>query len=174
MIQNHILGNNRIKSIPSLVAADVDNSGGVSSLDIILLRKLILGYSSNFVVENSWQYVSSLASDMGVFPNKVKFLESNPYGTRQDFYLVKKGDVDGDWYNEVPAASVAASIVIGENDFIAGQEVNYPIQFSEGGRWGGFQFSLAINSDLVELEDIQRSNLPDFLRQILIGIKKKM
>ena len=162
LIQNHILGNNRIKSIPSLVAADVDNSGVVSSLDIIMLRKIILGYTSNFVVENSWQYVNSSASDMGVFPNKVKFLESNPYGTRQDFYLVKKGDVDGDWYSVAPSESVAASLVIGENDFIAGQEVNYPIQFLEGGRWAGFQFSLAINSDLVELESIQRSNLPDF------------
>ena len=162
LIQNHILGNNRIKSIPSLVAADVDNSGVVSSLDIIMLRKIILGYTSNFVVDNSWQYVISSASNMGVFPNKVKFLESNPYGTRQDFYLVKKGDVDGDWYNVAPSESVAASLVIGENDFIAGQEINYPVQFSEGGRWAGFQFSLAINSDLVELESIQRSNLPDF------------
>jgi hypothetical protein len=127
-----------------------------------MLRKIILGYTSNFVVDNSWQYVISSASNMGVFPNKVKFLESNPYGTRQDFYLVKKGDVDGDWYNVAPSESVAASLVIGENDFIAGQEINYPVQFSEGGRWAGFQFSLAINSDLVELESIQRSNLPDF------------
>lgn len=172
LIQNHILGNNRLKSIPSLVAADVDNSGGVSSLDIIALRKIILGYTSNFDVENSWQYVSSLASDMGVFPNKVKFLESNPYGTRQDFYLVKKGDVDGNWYNEAPSESVAASMVISENDFIAGQEVNYPMQFSEGGRWAGFQFSLAIQSDLVELEDIQRSNLPDFFEANLNWNKK--
>jgi hypothetical protein len=173
LIQNHILGNNRIKSIPSLVAADIDNSGVVSSLDIIMLRKIILGYTSNFNVENSWQYVSSSASDMGVFPNKVKFLESNPYGTRQDFYLVKKGDVDGDWYNGAPSEPVTASIVIGENDFIAGQEVNYPIQFSEGGRWGGFQFSLAINSDLIELEDIQRSNLPDFFETNLNWNKEK-
>lgn len=163
LIQNHILGNERIKTIPSLIAADVDNSGGVSSLDIIILRKIILGHTSNFEVENSWQYVSSLASDIGVFPNKVKFLESNPYGTIQDFYLVKKGDVDGDWYNEAPLESVvAATLVIGENDFIAGQEISFPIQFSEGGRWAGFQFSLAVNSDFVELEDIQRSNLPDF------------
>lgn len=167
LIQNHILGNNRIKSIPSLVAADVDNSGVVSSLDIIMLRKILLGYTSNFVVENSWQYVTSSASEMGVFPNKVKFLESNPYGTRQDFYLVKKGDVDGDWYNATSSEPVAASIVIGENDFIAGQEVNYPLQFSEGGRWAGFQFSLAINSDLVELENIQRSNLPYFFESNL-------
>lgn len=162
LIQNHILGNNRIKSIPSLVAADVDNSGAVSSLDIIMLRKILIGFTSNFVFENSWQYVTSSATEMRVFPNKVKFLESNPYGTRQDFYLVKKGDVNGDWYNSTSSEPVAASIVIGENDFIAGQEVNYPIQFSEGGRWAGFQFSLAINSDLVELENIQRSNLPDF------------
>jgi hypothetical protein len=162
LIQNHILGNNKIKSIPSLVAADVDNSGVVSSLDIIMLRKILLGYTSDFLVENSWKYVTTSASEMGVFPNKVKFLESNPYGTRQDFYLVKKGDVDGDWYNVTASEPIAASIVIGENDFIPGQEINYPIQFSEGGRWAGFQFSLAINSDLVELENIQRSNLPDF------------
>jgi len=62
LIQNHILGNNRIKSIPSLVAADVDNSGVVSSMDIIMLRKILLGNISDFVVENSWQYVTSSAS----------------------------------------------------------------------------------------------------------------
>ena len=162
LIQNHILGNKKIKLIPSLVAADVDNSGNVSSLDIILLRKILLGYPNSFSTDNMWQYVNSTVSSMGVFPSTIRFLESNAYGTVKDYYLIKKGDVDGDWYNTSDVVPNAASLVISEKDFIPGQQVNLPVQFLKGGNWSGFQFSFAINSDLVDLEDIQLSNMPDF------------
>ncbi len=162
LIQNHILGNRKIKSIPALIAADVDNSGNVSSLDILLLRKMILGFQNGFSTENSWQYVNATVSEMGSFPNSVKFLESNPYGTSKDFYLIKKGDVDGDWYNPSDFLPDMASIALIEKDFIPGQQVSLPIQFLDGGNWSGFQFSFALNDNLVELEDIQLSNFPEF------------
>jgi len=162
LIQNHILGNRKIKSIPSLVAADVDHSATVSSLDIILLRKMILGYPNSFSSDNIWQYVGSTSSGMGVYPNSVKFLESNPYGTSKDYYLVKKGDVDGDWYQPDDEFFGSSPLVIMDRDFIAGQEISLPIQFLNGGNWSGFQFTLAINPNLVDLQNIQIANLPDF------------
>lgn len=162
LIQNHILGNRKIKSIPSLVAADVDYSGTVSSLDIILLRKMILGYPNSFSTDNMWQYVASTSSEMGIYPSTVKFLESNPYGTSKDFYLVKKGDVNGDWYQPDDEYLGSSPLVVMDKDFIPGQEISLPIQFLNGGNWSGFQFTLSINSNLVDLQYIQMSNLPDF------------
>lgn len=161
-IQNHILGNNKLKTIPAMIAADFDNSGSVSSLDIILLRKYILGFPTSISTQNTWQYVNSNASAIRVYPNSVKVAESNPYGTSQDFYLVKKGDVDGDWYSGTDNEPIVNSLVINEGDFIEGQSINLPIHFNKGGSWSGFQFSMALNSSLVELLEIQSSNLPDF------------
>jgi hypothetical protein len=162
LIQNHILGNKKIKLIPSLVAADVDNSGAVSSLDIILLRKILLGYPNSFSTDNMWQYVNSTVSSMGVFPSTIRFLESNAYGTVKDYYLIKKGDVDGDWYQPDDEYLGSSPLVIMDRDFIAGQEISLPIQFLNGGNWSGFQFTLAINPDLVDLQNIHIANLPDF------------
>jgi hypothetical protein len=163
IIQNHILGIRKMKTVPALISADMDQSGIVSSLDIILLRKIILGYPNNFSSNNLWQYVSAGTSSLeGLFPNSVTFRESTPYGTREDFYLIKKGDVDGDWYQPEETYLGSLPLIIIDRDFIPGQEINLPIQFSKGGNWSGFQFTLAINSDLVDLQDIQLANLPDF------------
>jgi len=162
LIQHHILGINKLKSIPTLIAADMDNSGSVSSLDIIMIRKLLVGYPTDFSKENMWQYVNASVSSMGEFPGTVKFLESNPYGTVKEYYLIKKGDVDGNWYNSPTNDPNIASIVISDKDFISGQPIDLPIQFLNGGNWAGFQFSFSINTDLVDLENIQFANFPEF------------
>jgi hypothetical protein len=99
---------------------------------------------------------------MGIYPSTVKFLESNPYGTSKDFYLVKKGDVNGDWYQPDDEYFGSSPLVVMDKDFIPGQEISLPIQFLNGGNWSGFQFTLSINSNLVDLQYIQMSNLPDF------------
>jgi hypothetical protein len=99
---------------------------------------------------------------MGVFPSTIRFLESNAYGTVKDYYLIKKGDVDGDWYQPDDEYLGSSPLVIMDRDFIAGQEISLPIQFLNGGNWSGFQFTLAINPDLVDLQNIHIANLPDF------------
>jgi hypothetical protein len=162
IIQHHILGHRKLSSIPAMIAADMDNSATISSLDIILLRKILVGYPTDFSTENMWQYVNASVSGMGKFPGSVKFQESNPYGTTKEYYLIKKGDVDGDWYNSSSGNPSFTSIVIEEKDFIAGQTMELPIQFIEGGHWAGFQFSFSVNADLVDLETIQWANFPEF------------
>lgn len=47
-IQKHILGNSRINSPYDLIAADVDQSGSVTTRDLSLIRQLILGLITEF------------------------------------------------------------------------------------------------------------------------------
>ncbi|MFN0013274.1 MAG: hypothetical protein ACKVU2_01885 [Saprospiraceae bacterium] len=102
LINRHILGHEPFDSPYKNIAADVNNSRSVTTLDVIELRKAILGITQHFPGTPSWRFV-----DAGyVFPNP-----SNPFQeifpeTRtatgvqagrlnENFIAIKIGDVNG-------------------------------------------------------------------------------
>ena len=56
-IQRHILGSAKLDSPYTLIAADVDRSGQITSTDLLELRKLILGVYEKFPNNTSWRLV---------------------------------------------------------------------------------------------------------------------
>ena len=104
LISKHILGVDLLDSPYQQIAADVNRSGAVTTLDLIQLRKLILSITTAFPDNTSWRFVEA---DY-VFPNP-----SNPWAEQfpelinfndlpsegvssGDFIAVKVGDVSGD------------------------------------------------------------------------------
>jgi hypothetical protein len=101
-ISRHILAVEPLTSPYQLIAADINNSGSVTSADLIDLRQLILGLVTEFPGNTSWRFVDRAY----VFPDA-----SNPFappfpesiaGTglagdvlTADFVGVKIGDVNG-------------------------------------------------------------------------------
>ena len=59
ILKKHILGQVKITDPFKLIAADVTNSKSLSGADIIEIRKLILGYYSEFPLVESWTFVPS-------------------------------------------------------------------------------------------------------------------
>ena len=57
LIQKHILGLQQLDSPYKIIAADVNNSQSVSSIDLIELRKLILGIYHELPNNDSWRFV---------------------------------------------------------------------------------------------------------------------
>jgi hypothetical protein len=101
-ISRHILTVELLDSPYKLIAADIDNSGSISVLDVILLRRLILSVDDAFEHTKSWRFVEANY----VFPDPTDpWLEPFPeviddftgigpiYG---DFIAIKVGDVSGD------------------------------------------------------------------------------
>ncbi|HHB52311.1 MAG TPA: hypothetical protein ENK75_04620 [Saprospiraceae bacterium] len=58
ILKKHILGLQPITSPYKLIAADVNNSGDLSVLDIIEMRKLILGITDTFANNQSWRFLN--------------------------------------------------------------------------------------------------------------------
>ncbi|MCB9051453.1 MAG: hypothetical protein H6556_18635 [Lewinellaceae bacterium] len=104
LISKHILGVQPLGSPYKMIAADVNNSKSITTLDLIQLRKLILSIDTEFGNNTSWRFVEAAYQ----FPNA-----SNPWfeefpevvninnlpGTGingADFVAVKIGDVNGD------------------------------------------------------------------------------
>ncbi|MBT8189332.1 MAG: T9SS type A sorting domain-containing protein, partial [Bacteroidia bacterium] len=101
VIQRHILGLEYLDSPYKLIAADINNSADVSSIDLIELRKLVLGVYETLPENSSWRFVDAEYQ----FPDNYNpWLESMPENyviddlqsdMNIDFIGVKIGDVNG-------------------------------------------------------------------------------
>jgi hypothetical protein len=71
LIQKHVLGTEKLNSPYKLIAADVNGSDDISVIDLLELRKLILGLYDKLPENTSWRFV----------PKSYKFPDiENPWG----------------------------------------------------------------------------------------------
>lgn len=57
LIQKHILSITPFTEAHQIIAADINNSGGISAIDLLELRKVILGINTEFSNNTSWRFV---------------------------------------------------------------------------------------------------------------------
>ena len=167
IISKHILGVRPMESPYMLIAADANNSGTVSTLDIIKLRKLILGIESTIPENSSWRFVDA-NYDFPIdrnpwfepFPESIQI--NNLIGEVKgiDFVGIKIGDVNQSASliniesNEVLIRSAAPSLTMHTNatSFKPGDILEVPIVLNLS-QVGGLQFGLGFDvHDLKLLE----------------------
>ena len=101
LISRHILGLVPLDSPYKKIAADVNRSGNISTLDLVEIRKVILGLQTEFSNNTSWRFIDKnyLFPASGdpfqePFPEFVSF--NNLTGLEiADFIAVKIGDANG-------------------------------------------------------------------------------
>ncbi len=166
LISKHILGIKPLDSPYKMIAADVNNSTSITTLDLIQLRKLILSIDTEFGNNTSWRFV-----DAGYnFPDpakpwteqfpEVKNINNLQDGLTGDFVAVKIGDVNGSAVvNALQSADErsnagAFELKTADVSLEAGEE--YTIDFTAADLAGieGYQFTLILDRDAAELVDI--------------------
>lgn len=103
LIQKHLLGIEPLDSPYKIIAADANQDGKVTSFDILILKKLLLGVTTELPNDRSWRFVPALF----VFPNPLNPFET-PFPESIDvpfsadpmpgwfpFVGIKIGDVNG-------------------------------------------------------------------------------
>ncbi len=100
-IQRHILGKAILNSPYKLIAADANNSSGITSADISEVRKLLLGVVSEFPKNKSWRFVPkafTFNDPTSPFPfnERIVYSAINRDQMNSDFVGVKIGDVTED------------------------------------------------------------------------------
>jgi len=58
-MQRHILGLTPLTTPYKLIAADIDNNERISAVDIVMLRRLILGHIDELPDNDSWRFISA-------------------------------------------------------------------------------------------------------------------
>lgn len=97
-LQQHLLGIAPLNSPYLLIAADANKSGNVSAIDLIEIRKLILGKYTEFPNNSSWvfipgSYVFADPYNPWPFEEQTSFMVDNS-GVVEDFMGVKIGDLN--------------------------------------------------------------------------------
>lgn len=110
LLGQHLLEVQPLDSPYKIIAADINNSGSVTSLDMIALRRLILRIDENLNNNTSWRFVDAEYTFgnptnpfMSTFPEIVNINGLNGT-TQQDFIGIKIGDLNG---SAIPNALVS-------------------------------------------------------------------
>ncbi|MDP4809951.1 MAG: T9SS type A sorting domain-containing protein, partial [Saprospiraceae bacterium] len=165
LISKHILGVQPLNTPYKLIAADVNNSKSVTTLDLIQLRKLILNIDATFANNSSWRFVDASYT----FPNasnpwaasfpEVKNVNDLEGSLSANFVAVKVGDVNGNAIANSTQGSVRnltsnLGINVADMNMVAGNE--YKVDFTAADLNGieGFQFTLNLDKKGLELVDL--------------------
>ncbi len=159
LMQQHILGVKTFENPYQYIAGDVNNSGKISSVDLVQLRKLILGFYDEFPDNTSWRMVDAeyefpLNSDplAQAFPEEYHINEFNQ-NMNVNFVGVKIGDIN----NSAIANANHENVELRSNSVLKLQYEN--VNISEGEVFEieisaevypgiqGAQFELAIDTD---------------------------
>ena len=102
LVQSHILAKSMLNSPYKIIAADVNGDGKVSAIDLVYIKRLILGLDTVYPVKTLWKFVDSNY----IFPdptNPFPFMDSISVNNlsapivKQTFIGIKLGDVNWDW-----------------------------------------------------------------------------
>ncbi len=101
-LQNHLVNNQPITDPFVLIAADVNNTGSVTTLDMIQMRRLILGDISEFANNTSWRFIPASFEFPNPsnpwttpFPEAITVTDLNGCLYDQNFTAIKVGDLNG-------------------------------------------------------------------------------
>ncbi len=163
LIQRHILGLEIFDSPLKMVAADANNNQSVSAVDLVELRKLILGIYEELPSNKSWRFISKsqVFNDvLSPWPlhESIDIMEISDNMMSNDFFGVKIGDVNGsvvlDSYDDSnhvetrSAADMDLSYMINRSDNTVSIHVNEDVALS------GFQLVLHVGNTNTIIESV--------------------
>ena len=153
-VQRYILGTYAITGPYKLIAADVNSSGTITTLDYTLMQALILGNITIFPGNKLWNFVPTSYTFSNPqapwsFPYS-RYYSSATTQTGQDFIGIKLGDVTGDWNpllrglrTTVDTVSVyVPHVTVPRN----GLNVSVPVKGKDFRSVSGFQFTMTWDS----------------------------
>lgn len=152
LIQKHILGIDEFESPYKLIAADVSNDERVSGVDLVVLRKTILGVFSEFPDNDSWRIIDATENLNPTQPwpfseaLNIGQLEENEM--QEDFIGVKIGDVNNNAVANLTSQQVESrsgqTLIFNVEDVAFESEEEVEVSFSSENfdEISGFQFTL--------------------------------
>ena len=178
LLTKHILGVQPLDSPYKIIAADVNHSETITTLDVVELRKLILLLVDDFPNNTSWRFVDAAfifpdpADPFATpFPEVLNFNNLSADVSNADFVAVKVGDLNG---NAQANASASAEdrqsgtpllLTAPDLSWRAGETVIVPLRGSELQELSAYQFALRFDPAVLWLQEVlpgQRSAAEDF------------
>ena len=154
-IQRHILGLETITDPYLLIAADINGSDRVTAADLLALRKVILGVTSEFPNNKSWRFIPAGyefedEADPFGFSEQIEVSAFYHNLNHADFLAIKVGDIDGTAQvntNGLVANNGTTAIAAVAPEFEAGEIFTVDFTANELDQAVGMQFTLDFDAD---------------------------
>jgi len=172
IIQRHILGMENLESPYQLIASDVNNSQDITALDLIELRKLILGIYDELPNNTSWQYVDKSYNFLDInnpwpYRDNIDIYDVEDDMMNNDFIAVKIGDVNGSASLQPESIridhvdSFTDPVVISHDmlELDGSDEYLVPFYFNSGKDIMGLQAHIEFDNKKVEVLDLESGRL---------------
>ncbi len=162
LINKHILGLEPLITPYQLVAADVNQTGSVTSLDMVDIRRLILGINDRFPNNNSWLFIDAQYQFptpnnpfTQPFPETRSVANLRNDRPNEDFIAVKVGDVNNTAFTNSLTKALdrsAGTLRIDVTDRAVTTGETLTVDFAAAETVEGFQFTL--NTEALEVVEI--------------------
>lgn len=168
-IQRHILGDVALDSPYKIIAGDINKDNSLSAIDLIELRKLILGVYDNYPNNDSWRFVDQSYTFVDpTNPFAESFQEDYVITNLDndmhiDFVAVKVGDVNGSAVMNANNSSIdrrsdkAIEITYPSMDIQKNQNIEVPFYVQSNGV-EGYQMELSFDSDVLSNVILSNAN----------------
>lgn len=174
-IRKHILEVDKFTSPYTLIAADVNNSGSVTTVDMVWMRRLILGSIDEFPDNKSWRFIAAdydFIDDLEPFdedfPEEIIITSLNQNYLDNDFVAVKIGDVNGtaNFSNgsseeREEEERKTLPIYIDNTSLEAQKEYKIPFKVKDFKNILGMQLSFKFDANALNFKEIKAGDLPE-------------
>ncbi len=162
-IQKHILGIKAIDSPYKMIAADANDDGKINPIDLVQLRKLLIGKIDELPSNKSWRFVdrahnfSSVADAIEAsYPESVLISTATEVSESPDFVAVKIGDLNNTVVTSRSTGRSAPKALIGVEDrqLQNGEQYAIPIDLTPLGSMEGLQLQWIVDASALEIQGI--------------------
>ena len=166
-VQRHILGQQDIDDPYQKIAADANKDGQINPIDLIQLRKVLIGKIDRLPDNTSWRFIdagfqfnSAIDPLTQVYPEHIEY-EPGSDKKSNDFIGVKIGDLNG---NVVTSSSARTksddeTIRIRDQHILAGQKVKVPVFLDGEIQLQGLQLGMSLVMDYASFMGIESGQL---------------
>lgn len=174
LMTKHVLGVKYLDSPYKIIAADVNNSGTVTTMDVVELRKLILDINETFPQNKSWRFVDkhhSFQDPMNpFFPPYPEVMNVNNFTQDEleaNFTGVKIGDLND---SAEPNSLVGSDdrsylddlILMSDNQYVrVGENLKIDFRLKDIQTLFGWQFTLNFDKDALEFLEFEKGEIED-------------
>lgn len=179
LVQMHILNRQMLDSPYKILAADVDMSGRISTLDLINMRKVILSIDLTLNDNTPWRFIPEdfeFTDPTNPFLDAIPgYMDMTQIGVdyNQNFVAVKLGDVNGSanpgstvpQINELAPRSGGQTLqfLLEDQPLQAGRTYDIKVTAAGYKQLAGYQFGLRFDANALEIMDLngQLDNLQE-------------
>ena len=176
LIQKHILQLDTLDTPFKIIAADVNRSKEITTIDLVHIRQVILGLVPDFPNSPSWLFLEEDftfddPSDpfSTVLPNNVYMFSTNADTLQMNYMALKIGDVNNNANPNLNSGvdtrdEYARTLLfnVNDQDVKVGEEIEIHLKSKEEEVLEGYQFTFNYDSGVLEFVDLKSEGTEDF------------